>query len=276
MNSDYQDRIDAAEERITAIEKRIRWYRQFAASLVIVGFTSFFVLQYLIMSGSDERKNVLNILGSISGGAVSSLFALAGLVLVYVAFLGQKQQVIYQQIEMIYNKIELELTRSEMRNQQLEMKNQNDTMKLQKFENLFFQLIANYQHCKTSFYIVMDSNRFLEFKDSYYENIGKIDHGGKNDLLVSKFAYNDALIENPAFETTFYYQVNSILKFIYSSDEIIDKQLYAEILDNSLSSAEKFCLLLVAELDGGIVSEDRTYIDRSQILKGMMLPQIVR
>ncbi|MFC0776861.1 hypothetical protein [Flavobacterium sp. HJSW_4] len=276
MNSDYQDRIDAAEERITAIEKRIRWYRQFAASLVIVGFTSFFVLQYLIMSGSDERKNVLNILGSISGGAVSSLFALAGLVLVYVAFLGQKQQVIYQQIEMIYNKIELELTRSEMRNQQLEMKNQNDTMKLQKFENLFFQLIANYQHCKTSFYIVMDSNRFLEFKDSYYENIGKIDHGGKNDLLVSKFAYNDALIENPAFETTFYYQVNSILKFIYSSDEIIDKELYAEILDNSLSSAEKFCLLLVAELDGGIVSEDRTYIDRSQILKGMKLPQIVR
>lgn len=276
MTVNYQDRIDAVEKKITNLEKNIIWYKQFAASIGIVGFCLFFVLQFFIINGSPEERNIINILGSISGGVVSSLFALAGLILVYVAFLGQRQQVFYQQIEMIYNKIELDLTRKEMQNQQLEMKKQNDTLTVQKFENLFFQLISNYQNIKTSFYIVMDKNLFMEFKDSYYRLLNEIDYENKSDLLISQFTYNDVILENSTFENTFLYQVNSILKFVYSSDDIADKELYIDILGKAMSTAEKFCLFLVCQLDGSISENDKEFIERSQILNGISLPQVVR
>jgi len=76
---------------------------------------------------------------------------------------------------------------------------------------------------------MMDRNHFLEFNKFCRE----VDHKGKTDLLISQFAYNDSLTEN------FFYQINTILKFIYS-DQIIDKDLYIEICDTARSNTEKF------------------------------------
>lgn len=72
--------------------------------------------------------SALAALGSYFQGTVASIWALAGLLFIYIAFLGQKQQVLQQDSELLDQKRQFQL--------------QHDSIRLQNFENAFFQLLA--------------------------------------------------------------------------------------------------------------------------------------
>jgi len=193
-----------------------------------------------------------------------------------VAFLGQKQQLLYQQIEMIYNKEDLSLTRKEMTNQQKEMQKQNETLELQKFENLFFQLLSNYQNNKMSFYTIMDLNLFQNFMTIYKRLLLEVNYSFYTEDQIAKTAYLKTLDEVSMFEITFYYQIDSILKFIHNSNNSIDKTLYVNILKTALSKTEKECLKLIYTFDGNVISNDKININQSGILDDIQLPIVVK
>ena len=276
MNNTITQQINDINIQITQAEKTIKIYKSLAVFSILSGFILIAIFLIIFYLEKEKEYHYLIDVGNISGGIVASLFSLAGLILVYVAFLGQKQQLLYQQIEMIYNKEELSLTRNEMSNQQIEMQKQNDTLEIQRFENLLFQLIENYQNNKVSFYIVMDSNLFLKFKKKFYEFVNSCEYRDRTDEWVLQMAYNDTIVYFKTFENTFVYQINAILKFIYNSNDKIDKNLYIDIFDKTISPAEKFCLNIIYNFDQSLNIEDKEYITRSNILRNVQLPEIVR
>lgn len=266
MTEQQTRRIEKIESQIKKIDSNIRYYKILAKSLIILGFVSIFVIYHLLLNGSTGEKDLIDKLGSTSGGIVTSTFSVAGLVLVYVAFLGQKQQLLHQQIE-------LELTRSEMKNQQLEMKRQNETLELQKFENLFFQLLSNYQNTKNTFYVLNEKNLFQKFLEVFLINAPN-----KNELSLSNFnithGYTKTL-RDTNFDTSFLLQVNSILKFLYKDDnEYVNIDLYIDIFSSTISMPEKNCIFLIYNLGNNLSKEDKENIDKSEILKNITLASI--
>jgi len=89
----------------------------------------------------SEEGLGLNEFGDYLGGTVASCWALAGLFFIYVAFLGQKVEMIYQREELKLTRNELEATREELKGQREQMELQNENLRTQNFENTFFQLL---------------------------------------------------------------------------------------------------------------------------------------
>lgn len=82
-----------------------------------------------------EGLSGLNELGDYLSGSTGVLWSLAALLFIYVAFLGQKQQLIYQQQE-------LDETRAELTGQRKALQQQSETLKKQRFESTFFGMLS--------------------------------------------------------------------------------------------------------------------------------------
>jgi len=140
------DRIKARQSEIraelTTLESKVKTYTNWAWGFVWtgVGLSIFSVCFYL--SKHKDGEFGLNLLGDFLGGSVASVWALAGLFLIYVAFLGQKQQLLNQQLEIMYSQLEVKYTRLELAGQKEQMILQNQTLLNQRFENTFFQLLT--------------------------------------------------------------------------------------------------------------------------------------
>ena len=132
------------EKKISEIDKQIKNFSSVAWIFVAVGFLMF-VAGIFIFILYPSYTDFLSKYGGFIGGSVSSFWSLAGLFFIYVAFLGQKQQLYYQQEEIKNNYIELKLTRDEIAGQRIQMIEQNKTFDMQRFENTFFQLL-NFQN----------------------------------------------------------------------------------------------------------------------------------
>jgi hypothetical protein len=111
------------------LESRITWGKRFAWFLVVCGAIAAAWGLYIIYNDKTDSLFLekLSFVGSFFQGAVGSLWALAGLMFIYVAFLGQKQQLLLQ--------------REEMEGQEKQFQSQQESIKRQNFESAFFQLL---------------------------------------------------------------------------------------------------------------------------------------
>jgi hypothetical protein len=139
-------RIEVRQSEITIeigklseqINKFTVWAWIFVGFGALLGVFSFI---YFLCRNTDPGFG-LNLLGDFMAGTVASIWSLSGLFFIYVAFLGQKQQLLNQQLEIMYSQLEVKYTRLELSEQKLEMRAQNETLLNQKFENTFFQLLT--------------------------------------------------------------------------------------------------------------------------------------
>jgi hypothetical protein len=121
------------------LEWEIKQFKWIASALVIVGLFAFAIgAGSVLMTGESKWAQSL---GDFSGGVVASFWSLAGIMLVYIAFIGQKQQLMLQEEELRLTRDEMISTRMEIEGQKREMEEQNKTAALQRFENTFFNLI---------------------------------------------------------------------------------------------------------------------------------------
>ncbi|MBP4137257.1 hypothetical protein [Flavobacterium geliluteum] len=266
MTEQQNGRIVSIERQISKIDILITNYRTLAISIIVIGFLLIFVFYGILLGGNTNQNEIIDKLGSISGGVVSSSFSLAGLFLVYVAFLGQKQQILYQQIELIHNRYELELTRTEMSNQQLEMKKQNETLEIQKFENLFFQLLKNHNDIKKAFYYIMDLNLFAKFILAFSNHLPSSDGRDYEEETLHR-SYRETLDSVSTFDYAFLYQINSLLKFVkLDGNQNINKEQYIQFVIQSLSLSERRCMFLICNYCTSINFEDKKYILECNVL----------
>lgn len=137
-----EERQSKIESELENLSKKIIKFTSWAWGFVWVGFAVGVFSIIVFYCTNTEKGFGLNLLGDFLSGTVASIWSLAGLFFIYVAFLGQKQQLLNQQLEIMYSQLEVKYTRLELAGQKLEMKEQNETLKLQKFENTFFNLLS--------------------------------------------------------------------------------------------------------------------------------------
>jgi hypothetical protein len=111
----------------------------------IGGISAFFALIPLIWAGIQVLGNQSffkeNELGDFIGGTSGTFASFAALAFVYVGFLGQQLQILFQQEELEMNRQELKETREEIRGQKEQLELQNRQFEKQSFENVFFNLL---------------------------------------------------------------------------------------------------------------------------------------
>jgi hypothetical protein len=247
------------------ILKYTNWGWGFVWSGILI---SIFSVIYFICINT-ETGFALNLLGDFLGGSVASVWALAGLFFIYVAFLGQKQQLLNQQLELMYSQLEVKYTRLELAGQKEELKAQNLTLRQQKFENTFFQLITLFnsivnsldlrkrdngeiistgRDCFENFYKRFQSYSQIENSKEFNEkkqfdlNIERKDFGLSNTSIENAIIAYSNLYEKDKSDMSHYFRtIYHIFKFIENS-EIKNKKQYSSIARAQLSSYEQILI----------------------------------
>lgn len=194
-----------------------------------MGFACLYVVHW---QNENVHPMKWNEVGDFLGGTMVGIWSLAGLVFIYVAFLGQKQQMIYQQQELDLNRKEIKQTNETLQLQQREMAVQNETAKRQQFENLFFNMIDT--HLKivadldTTFQYYDGDTGSMQFsntegrdvfRDAFRLRIGIMQSG------LSRISAYESLYNEKRAEFGHYY------RFLYRIIDMIDKQIFSPLSD---------------------------------------------
>ncbi|OGU16852.1 MAG: hypothetical protein A2X61_05160 [Ignavibacteria bacterium GWB2_35_12] len=122
---------------IDQIEKSIKRFRSLAWVLIYIGIAAgLFYFFYKLILNPNYHLTFTDI-GTYYSGALASIFTLAGLFFIYIAFLGQKQQFIKQQ-------------------EQIDQQNKN--IEKSNFENKFYKMIDNFSSYVNSLTFEHDVN----------------------------------------------------------------------------------------------------------------------
>ena len=283
-NFRIQNRRNEINSELLKLELKItrytKWAWGFVWSGIIIGI---FSVIYFICT-NIENGFALNLLGDFLGGSIASLWALAGLFFIYVAFLGQKQQLLNQQLELMYSQLEVKYTRLELAGQREEMKEQNLTLRQQKFENTFFQLINLFGSIVNSLDLrnkqtkaVTTSGR--ECFDVFYKRLRNqltvIVYGGassnddlKNATIEQTLEAYNTLYSNEKSDLSHYFRtIYHIYKFIDKSD-IENKKQYSSIARAQLSSYEQILLYYNCLHENG-KEKFKPYIEKYAVFKNI-------
>lgn len=210
---------------------KARRYTILAFCLILVGLLAF---AYWFINGNTDE---LNKFGEYVGGAVTAIWSLAGLIIIYVAFLGQKQQILQQQKEMLYNRYEIHLTREEMIEQ-------NNTLRRQRFENTFFQML-NLHHQIINTIDIYHPNRNRKSRDAFkliYEQFSEeMKNKRKDDFRITVDTYLKHYKRNQSDLGHYFRNLYHIIKLVKEND-IEDKLRYTNLVRAQLSAYELLLL----------------------------------
>lgn len=232
------------EEQVKGINDQILNFKNWAWGFVWVGIVFFIigVIYWIFKKDSD-----FNEVGDFIGGVAGSLWALSGLFFIYVAFLGQKVEIKYQQEDLTLTREELQETKEVFKKQTLIMSNQQ-------LDNTFFNLLENHRKLVENFSTNLKNFNSIKVESGYQR---LIEYGLAWKRLF--FSFSKLQREKIAFTHTDFYiipsdmasvdpqltllfnEINHIITFIDS--KVIsknDKKFYFETLSNNLIEEEKW------------------------------------
>lgn len=264
-------REDEVNEELVDLAKKlvvfewVAWFLVAAGAIVgIYGMVKYAQVS-LPIDGILDDSYGLNLLGDYMSGTVASVWSLSGLFFIYIAFLGQKQQLLNQELEVLYSRLEIKYTRVELQGQKEEMSIQNQTLQLQKFESTYFQLVSLYTQTVAAFDLEKDEYEMLGIesevvpltgKDCFKEYHGELraqilrniktdnpDYGNKVlpdiDLNSILTAYVQVFKKNQNDLGHYFRQLYHIIQFVErSSLTPEEKVFYVKVLRAQLSSFE--------------------------------------
>ncbi len=215
----------------------------------------FITIQKLRDSSFTVDNDTLGMIGEFLGGTVGAIWALAGVILFYLA--------------LIYQRRELELQRQELKETREILENQSDTIAVQQFDNTFFKLLEFHIEASRKIQLTGNQNGFDELYKDFVNQIKqvkrkrKIDRsakmlndeiygncfqsvydGYKNTLQLYFESYKTMVnfIQEKSHDPTFYF---NIIKTHWSEQELIIQFYYIVFYtkDKSLKSiVEKYGL----------------------------------
>ena len=245
-----EERQNSIDSELKGLTSKINKYTYYAWGLVWLGVIIVLASIYFYWEKITATKFELNLLGDFMGGTVASVWSLAGLLFIYVAFLGQKQQLLNQQLEILYSQLEVKYTRLELSGQKEEMKEQNMTLRSQQFENTFFQLLNLLNSIVDSFKIrnfasnvITDSGRdcLVTFYSYFFREIQSESFSNKLELKDVIKKYEAVYKSNKSDLSHYFRTLYHIVKFVDQSD-IENKKQYISIIRAQLSNIEQALL----------------------------------
>lgn len=220
-------------------------------AVIIIGLF-LFLWHGNINPSADIKPDFIAQLGDFVGGVAGSLWALAGVILFYVALEKQKEALDIQVKEFALQREELKLQRNELAETKAVFKEQSKTQQIAQFETVFYNLIELF---KAS---------INEFKDEYIEDIGygaeKVSLEGGSAIRkiyediegqANRIPYSDLQDEKILSIYTRFYRIYELYLKTYFSllTEILHqinemrieerKETYVRIVDCFLSDAGK-------------------------------------
>jgi len=221
---ELQNEETKVQKDIRAVDSKIRFYKNFAWSLIGIGLLMGILGLAEHLLGGDMN---LNEIGDYTGGVVASTWSLAGLFIIYVAFLGQKQQMIQQKLELKYNRFEVRVTRNELEGQKLQM------------VNLHHQIVNGIDIGETKgrdcFKLLFTTVKEQFKVKKTFEKKEKLDLESTLQLYLNIYHNNISDFGH------YFRNLYTILNFINYSN-INDKRKYSDILRAQLSSHELLLL----------------------------------
>ncbi|MCB9246814.1 MAG: hypothetical protein H6606_10340 [Flavobacteriales bacterium] len=124
------------------INNKIRLFSALAWLLIIAGLLVF--VWFLFQGRKNMEELQLHLIGDFLGGSVASLWALAGIFFIYVAFLGQSIQIRFQKEELKHSIEELRSNREELKAQRIQLERQTELYDFQFKESSFYNLLTNH------------------------------------------------------------------------------------------------------------------------------------
>lgn len=255
--------IEKSAERITTrqaqIEKetivlanKISKYTFWAWGFVLLGLLIIVASTIYYICTNKEQGFGLNLLGDFMAGTVASIWSLSGLFFIYIAFLGQKQQLLNQQLEIMYSQLEVKYTRLELLGQRLEMKEQNETLRLQRFENTFFELLGLFNSIVNdiAYRTNVGANPLSKGRQSfelYYRELQSNVNANKTvtrngfyeaSIIEAIEAYGKTFTKSKSNLGHYFATIYQIIKFIDTS-KIQNKEQYISIFIAQLNSCEQ-------------------------------------
>ena len=202
-----EKRQSKIESELEILSRKIAKFTSLAWIFVWIGFGVGIFSIIIFYCKNTETGFGLNLLGDFLSGTVASIWSLAGLFFIYVAFLGQKQQLLNQQLEIMYSQLEVKYTRLELAGQKLEMKEQNETLKLQKFENTFFNLLSLHHQIVDGIDEIEAKETSKGGRDLLKERSSFVAHIGRNE---NKTVEHVTIKGRDVFKNSYQYLMNRI------------------------------------------------------------------
>jgi len=218
-----------------------------AIGLVLSGLASamWYIWWYLLpfyRTGATPNSEELARFGSYLQGATGSVWALASVLFIYVAFLGQRVQILLQQEE-------LDLTKEDVTDQQKRLDEQIAMSRKQLFESSFFQLLAAHGRIVEGISIGT-GGRELVGRDCFtrwYADLRKTCY----PQATAKNPTDDRRAIEEGFELLYkhwrtdlghyFRSLYNIIKFVNAA-EIIDRRLYTNLVRAQMSDQETLIL----------------------------------
>jgi hypothetical protein len=249
-----------SSERPILHEGKIKVFTAVAWFCVILGFLAIIPGVCRLVSDSHAAKSQIKLsdlssFGSYLQGAVQSLWSLAAFLFIYVAFLGQKQQLKLQSEQF---DIEQRQQQGQLEDQRQQFKIQNESIRRQDFENKFFQLLG--LHHKLVEDMADDKMTGRDcFQKWYDERLYSDYHSKKNPLMLSggvpkltpkrelEFTIDcyDRVYQGLKGDLGHYFRnLYHIVKFVDEAQDIGDelKKKYTTLVRAQLSSYEQALL----------------------------------
>lgn len=289
-NKRIQDRQSYIDSELSTLESKITFYTKWAWGFVWSGFVISILSIIYFSCFNTENGFALNLLGDFLGGSVASLWSLAGLFFIYVAFLGQKQQLLNQQLELMYSQLEVKYTRLELAGQREEMEEQNSTLRQQRFEHTFFQLInlfdsivnsLNLRNRQTKEIVTSGRGCFKVFYRRLRNLLNEVVYGRQTSsdelegatIEQTLEAYNNFYSNEKSDLSHYFRTIYHIYKFIDKSD-IENKKQYSSIARAQLSSYEQILLFYNCQHENG-KKKFKFYIEKYAVFKNIDVSLII-
>lgn len=148
-------------------------------AIILIGFV-LFLYHGNINPSADLNSNFIAQLGDFVGGVAGSLWALAGVILFYVALEKQKEALDIQLEEFALQREELQLQRNELKETRAVFQEQSKTQQLAQFETSFYNLLELFKSVVSELKIETEEKREIKaatFKDVPYSDSDREYHG---------------------------------------------------------------------------------------------------
>lgn len=227
-----------------SIDRRIRLFNSFGWIFVILGFISI-----IGMFSVNTNTLELNEIGDYIGGTAASIWSLAGLFFIYVAFLNQQKQLKIQSLDLQYSRQELKYTRAELKGQKEQLEKQNHNLEKQNFENTFFHLLDLHKKNLDVWQIKENIKKNNELiRTDKYDKYWAV---YKYLIMILRDYYkikskkpewderviNKKVLESFSFYDNYFRTIREIIEFIKTYN-LGDKEIYEKIFIAQLSDEE--------------------------------------
>lgn len=284
------------------IERRVRIFSCLGWFFVIGGAIFGSIGVYFQLK-SNQNVIKFHEIGDFIGGTVASLWALSGLFFIYVAFLGQQKQMLFQILELKFSRFEVRTTRYELEGQKKQMIEQNNSIKLQRFENIFFNMISilheivnnidlvqkenivtikgrsiieqlNQSERKTHFSTIKGKDCFVKFYDDFKEFFSEHYNLEITELENIRFCFGEFSKKNSADLIHYLNQIYQISLIIERAD-VKNKKEYVDILMSQLSTSEIY-LIFYASLQKGRNPYYLKFFKKYTVLNGLNKEMLIK